>query len=205
MSHTMSPLTRRSFIHGGARLSLALAALLASRQAPHVAAGKKKKPKQLSVAERTDIQRESCELYGGQLAVLDGPNGGNTTECKGGEDDGMTCINTKKASKCSQARTQEPTKPGGGGAVPPSGGNEDPTDPSSPVTDPAAPPAGGNEQPSDGGSQAGGGAAVDPSGGVEQPSDGGGVTITAYDGGKDGQAKRHGTRRRQGRGKRRKA
>ena len=190
MSNMMSPVTRRLFLHRGARLSLALTFLLGSMQAADVHAGKKKKKQKVpSVAERTEAQRLICAINGGQLVVLDGPDGGNTTECKGGSDDGTTCINTKKKTTCWYARTDLGTKPGGGGAVPPSGGNEDPTGPSSPVTDPAAPPPVGNEQPGGGAAQPGGGGAEDPSGGVEQPSGSGssggdGVVLTSYSGGK---------------------
>jgi hypothetical protein len=162
MSHTVHPLSRRAFLYGGVRLAVVVAGLVGVARIPDVHADTKKKPKIKSVAERTDEQRSTCEGLGGKLAVLDGPDGGNTTECKGGSRNGYTCINTKKASTCSFALTTVPTKPGGGGAAPPSGGTEDPTDPASPFTEPAVPPTGGNEQPSDGGNEP-------PSGGGGQP------------------------------------
>jgi hypothetical protein len=132
-------------------VAAAVAPVVGVKLAEPVAAGKKKrkKPNIGTVEERTANQRYVCETGDppGKLAVLDGPGGSNTTECKGGEHDGDVCYNTKKATKCYLGRTQDPTtKPGGGGAVPPGGGNEDPTG---------------------GGANAGGGAAVPPTGGVD--------------------------------------
>jgi hypothetical protein len=216
MSHTMSPLTRRAVLHGGARLALALTALLGGTRAADVHAGKnrKKKPKIGSVAERTEDQRQSCEAFGGQLAVMDGPDGCgcNTTECKGGGD-GLVCTNTPKKTSCSYPLTDPTDGPLDDVHTPPTDGNEDPRDPSSPVTDPVAPPAGGNEQPSGGdeppsggGGQPGGGGAVGPGGTNEQPSDvgsgdGGGVILYASHGSTPRTATRPGARRRRRRGK----
>jgi hypothetical protein len=62
-----------------------------------------------SVADRTESQRELCEtLGGGKLAVMDGPagSGSNTTECKGGTNDGWTCYNTAKTTDCHSAKFQ---------------------------------------------------------------------------------------------------
>ncbi len=123
----------------------------------------------------------------------------------------VECDFNHNPPSCTKALTNPPTKPGGGGAVPPSDGvNEDPTGTGGSPVGGGVDPSGGNEQPTDpggsggGGQQAGGGAAVDPTGGVEQPSDSGGVTITAYDGGgTQDQATHHDRRHRQGHGKRR--
>lgn len=117
---------------------------------PDASAGKKKKKVKAngSVIDRTQTQREACEtIGGGQLAVLDGPHGSNTTECKGGDNDGYTCFNTKKDTTCWKDLTRQP---------------------SSPLNDSTAPPTEGNEQPYDGGKPAGGGH-VDPIGGVGDP------------------------------------
>jgi hypothetical protein len=107
-------------------------------------AGKKKK--RPSVSQRVQNAREVCEIGGGTLAVSEG-SAGTTTECKGGDSDGWTCFISKTKTRCAMSLTQSPAPhAGGGGAVPPSGGNEDPTS---------------------GGSHAGGGAAVPPSGGID--------------------------------------
>ena len=162
------------------------------RLAEPVAAGKKKKPKPPSVAERTEAQRELCKIGGGTQAVLDGPNGGNITECKGGDSDGWTCINTKKASRCAMQRTNPPTKPGG-------------TIPDQPLQ--PADPTGG--EPSGGGSGSGAGWTPPLDHIPDQPlqptdpgdSDGGGVILYAYHGSTHDHAKHRGARRRHGRGK----
>jgi hypothetical protein len=161
-------------------LAAAVAPVLGVTRADNVAADKKKKkkPKITSVADRTDSQRFLCEEGGGKLAVQDGPegSGGNTTECKGGTDNGRTCINTKKSTKCSQALTSSPTKPGGGGAVPPSGGVENPSGGANPGGGGAVPPSGGNEDPT-GGANPGGGAHVPPGGGVDPDGGGSGPVL----------------------------
>lgn len=195
-------MTRRGWL---ARLLLAAAAapVAGVTLAAPVAAGKKKKSKIGSVADRTVAQQVVCEANGGTLAVLDGPFGGNTTECKGGENDGEVCYNTTKTTQCYSARTQEPTKPGGGSAVPPSGGNEPPAnDPPLAGGGTGVDPSGGNEHPSDpgasdgGGSQAGGGAAVGPGDSAEQPGAAdGGVVLRS--------AKPHGPHQRHGHGNQR--
>lgn len=148
MNSTHDTTTRRHLLTSSLVKSLAIALLPTALLGQNVAADKKKKKKgPPTVSERTQSQREMCEtLGGGKMAVLDGPNGGNTTECKGGDSDGFTCINTKKDTKCHQALTQ----------------------PTSSLNDSTAPTTGGNEQPYDGGKPAGGGAGVDP-GPAEDP------------------------------------
>lgn len=108
MSHMTSPRTRRSFLQGGLLASLALVVACATLPITEVAA--EKKTTKASVSARTESQREVCETTTfsnppGKLAVLEGPNGGNTTECKGGQNDGYTCINTQTTTSCTKPRT----------------------------------------------------------------------------------------------------
>lgn len=149
MNFTLSTTTRRRLLTSSFVSSLAIALLPAAMVVQDVDAGKKKKGKvRGTVAERTQLQRDACEtIGGGKLAVLEGSNGMNTTECKGGDYDGRTCYNTKKDTTCFNALTQQP---------------------SSPLQDNGGLPGDGvNEQPG-GGKPAGGGAHVDP-GSAEDP------------------------------------
>jgi hypothetical protein len=67
----------------------------------------------VSVAQKTENQREACEtIGGGTLVVMDGPNGSNTTECKGGTGDGDTCFNTATSVKC-QTGDHDPSNASG--------------------------------------------------------------------------------------------
>jgi hypothetical protein len=210
MSTGATMMTRRVWL-SRLLLAAAVAPVVGPRVAEPVAAGKKK-PKVASVSKRTEEQRVRCEIVGGgQLAVLDGPDGGNTTECKGGSLDGLTCINTKSKTTCARQLTNPPSeKPGGGAAEPPSGGNEQPNDDGTHAGGGAGvDPSGGNEQPTDpgssdgGGSHAGGGGAVDPGGSIEQPSgsgasDGGDVVLYADRRTRPLKARRHGRHQRHG-------
>ena len=66
------------------------------------------------VKARTARQKEICEDLGGKLQVANGykHNGPfktliqSTTTCKGGADDGYTCVNTSTSTECHQARTE---------------------------------------------------------------------------------------------------
>ncbi len=158
MDITLRMTTRRRILSTGL-LALASAFLPGAALVQNVHAGKKKVKATGTVADRTQSQRESCEtIGGGNLAVLDGPNGSNTTECKGGDFDGYTCYNTKKDTACRRNLTKQP---------------------SSPLTDAGGPPSDGvNEQPSDG-KPVGGGADVNP-GPAEEPDGGGAGPIILY-------------------------
>jgi hypothetical protein len=164
-------------------LSLAIAVLVGTALAPDAAADKKK-PKKPTVAERTELQRDSCENTDppGTLAVMDGPegSGGNTTECKGGLMNGRTCINTPKKTTCSMGRTEPPA---------------------SPLNDTTAPTTGGNEDPTGTGAAPGGGAGgIDPTWGIDSGSAGGGwVILASHDGGKDHKGEHRGKRKDHGR------
>jgi hypothetical protein len=101
-----------------------------------------------SIRKRVQNNRSDCEAGGGTLTVETRP-GGTTTTCTGGDLDGLTCTHSKKTSRCHTTLTNSPaTNAGGGGAVRPGGGNEDPTNNS-------------------GAANAGGGTAVPPGGGVD--------------------------------------
>jgi hypothetical protein len=143
-------------------LALAVAMLFGAMLGQDVAATKNTGKKPTSIAKRVQAQAGVCEANGGTISIRKTAFGSTITHCTGGDQDGYTCVNTKKASYCTYDLTQLP---------------------SSPVTDPAAPPTNGNEQPG-GGPQPGGGAGVDPGAGNEQPggSDGG-VVATSYHGG----------------------
>jgi hypothetical protein len=129
-------------------MAAAVAPVVGVPLAETVEADKKKRPSQ---KKRIGYARESCEAGGGTLVEQTHDSGGTTTECKGGTFDGTFCFHGAKKTKCHSAAPNLPNA-GGGGAVPPSGGNEDPTD--------------------GGGSNPGGGSHVPPSGGVDP--DGGG-------------------------------
>lgn len=165
-----SVMTRRHILSTG--LVALVSAFLPGAFLVQHAHADKKKPKIPTVAERTGAQREVCENFSdppGKLAVLDGPNGGNTTECKGGSSNGHTCINTKKETKCWQARTEPPSSPLNGVGGPPSDSvNEQPSDGKPVGGGGAVGPTGGVEDPG-GNKPVGGGASVDPTGGVEDP------------------------------------
>lgn len=110
MDITLRMTTRRRILSTGL-LALASAFLPGAALVQNVYAGKKVKATG-TVADRTQSQRESCEtIGGGKLAVLDGPNGSNTTECKGGDFDGYTCYNTKKDTTCRRNLTKQPSSP----------------------------------------------------------------------------------------------
>jgi hypothetical protein len=110
MATSATTMTRRVWL---SRLLMAAAVtpVIGLRFADPVAADKSKSS--ASVADRTTSQRQMCELGGGKLAVMDGPegSGGNTTECKGGANDGWTCINTKTTSDCSKQQSAPPRLP----------------------------------------------------------------------------------------------
>ena len=68
-----------------------------------------------TIKSRVTSQRENCEdIGGGQLQVkneykTNGPFKTvvkSTTTCKGGKNDGYTCVNTRTSTNCSQARTE---------------------------------------------------------------------------------------------------
>jgi hypothetical protein len=53
-----------------------------------------------------------CEtIGGGTLVVMDGPGGGNTTECKSGTGDGDYCFNTPTSIECHPGDHQSANKP----------------------------------------------------------------------------------------------
>ena len=57
MAHTVNPLTRRAFLHGGVRLSLVVAGLVGVPRVPDVAADKKKKRKLICRGAHRDAAR----------------------------------------------------------------------------------------------------------------------------------------------------
>jgi hypothetical protein len=120
-----------------------------------VTAGKKDQKRQ-SKAERVHKLVHGCAADGG-TANIEGRPGGATVTCTGGASGDWTCSVHSKGSRCHKNLTYSPTKPGGGGAVPPSDGAEDPSD--------------GD------GTNAGGGAHVPPNGGVDPNGGGSGPVL----------------------------
>lgn len=139
MGTSATTMTRRVWL-SRLLMAAAVAPVAGLRLAEPVAADKTKSS--ASVADRTASQRQMCEVGGGKLAVMDGPegSGGNTTECKGGANDGWTCINTKTTSDCSKQLTTPPRLPTTTPGHLPDHSLE-PLEPGdSPLTDPASQP-----------------------------------------------------------------
>jgi hypothetical protein len=154
MHLTPQATTRRAFLHRGLGLAFGLATLLGATRVPVVAADKKK-PKKLTVAERTQSQRELCEVVAAVPGKTGGVGGAEWRQhhgIQGRQPQRLHLHQYQKDTTCWQARTEPPT---------------------SPLDETTAPPLGGNEQPPDGGTTTGGGGAVDPTGGNEQPVGGG--------------------------------
>jgi hypothetical protein len=116
----------------------------------------KKGKKRKSIKERADAYRRACVADGGTATVEKRP-GGTTVTCTGGtnglgEEVDWTCTVHSKGSRCHTNLTHSPAPlAGGGGAVPPSGGTEDPTDTG------ANPGGGGGVDPGPGADPTGGG------------------------------------------------
>ena len=102
MHRTMGTTTRRLIPQSGLLLSLVVAVLLGAMLIQDVDA----KTKISSIKARVVTQRELCEVIGGgAFSAKKTPFGSTITKCKGGDKltDGVTCVNTKKSTKCSQA------------------------------------------------------------------------------------------------------
>jgi hypothetical protein len=54
----------------------------------------------VSIAERVQNQRDNCELGGGTLEETNTAFGSTITKCKGGKEDGYTCVNTAQSTNC---------------------------------------------------------------------------------------------------------
>jgi putative hemolysin len=181
MDRTQRPSTRRSFMRGGLLASLALAASLGALPIPHAAATPKtKKSKSQRVAD--NISACTDPENGGTATVSD-KRGGTTVKCVLPNGQGYTCTHSSQSTRCHSSLT-DPVLP------------TQPLEPISPIANPLE----GGEQPLGSDSPF-----ANPGSVPAQPLEpaGGGVTITAYDGGTAGQAKRQG-RRRQGHGRGRK-
>jgi hypothetical protein len=70
--------------------------------------------KQVSVAQKTENQREACETIGGGKLVVMDTSYGNVTECKGGTGDGDTCFNTPTSVTCTTG-DHDPSNANGSG------------------------------------------------------------------------------------------
>jgi hypothetical protein len=123
-------------------MAAALAPVLGTTVVPDVDA-KKIQP----IKKRVQNAREACEILG-ETATVEKRPGGTTVTCS----DGFVCTISSKKTRCFQTLTNSPAPlAGGGGAVPPSGGNEDPTDTG------ANPGGGGGVDPGPGADPTGGG------------------------------------------------
>jgi hypothetical protein len=175
MSARTMTMTRR-FCLSRLLLAAAVAPMAGLSVAAPVGADKKKNVKG-SVAERAKSQQQLCELGGGKLAVLDGPNGGNTTECKGGDNDGWTCFNTTTTTDCSKQQPADDGNPALGGVDP----SDLPGHPLEPNASPLDAPGHVSDQP------------LEP--------DGGAITLYAADHMTSRKGSRHGAHKRGSRGK----
>ncbi len=148
-------ISRRSWM--SRLLMAAVAPMVGATLASPVQADKKKKKKP-SIKERAEMFRSGCVGDGGTATVEKRP-GGTTVTCTGGDLSGdWSCTVSSKTERCHANLTNSPTThAGGGGAVPPSNGNENPTH--------------------GGGNNAGGGAHVPPSGGVDPTGGGSGPVL----------------------------
>lgn len=54
----------------------------------------------VSIASRVQAQRDNCELGGGALEETSTAFGSTITKCKGGKEDGYTCVNTAQSTDC---------------------------------------------------------------------------------------------------------
>lgn len=101
--------TRRMATISRLALSLAVALLLGSMLAQGADA-KRIPANGVSIKDRVQAQRDLCETAGGgTLEATETAFGSTITKCKGGTDDGRTCVNTKQSTNCHQARRQPPT------------------------------------------------------------------------------------------------
>jgi hypothetical protein len=146
MQTEMAPaVSRRSLL---ARLLMAAAAapVVGAKLGAPAQASKKKKIKSINARVQKNVNTCTDPEFGGKATVTKRP-GGTTVECTLPNGQGYTCTHSSKKTRCHATLTSNPAPlAGGGGAVPPTNGNEDPTD---------------------GGSDPGGGGHVPPGGGVE--------------------------------------
>ena len=148
MKHAMATTVSRRSLLSRLLMAAAVAPLMGTMVAPEVDA-KKIQP----IKKRVQNAREACDI---RRRDVDGQTrpGGTTVTCS----DGYVCTISSKKTRCFQTLTNSPaTNAGGGGAVTPSGGNEDPTD---------------------GGANPGGGGHVPPGGGVD-PTGGGSIRFSS--------------------------
>jgi hypothetical protein len=98
-------------------LVLAMALMLGSLLAQSVDA-KRIPANGVSIAERVQNQRDICELGGGTLEATNTAFGSTITKCKGGKEDGYTCVNTAPSTDCHKGLVRPEQDP----FTPPTGG-----------------------------------------------------------------------------------
>ena len=185
MSTAATPTTMRTFALSHLLLSLTVVFMLGAMQVPDIEA-KRRGNHPLSIQQRVNNLRKACEDEGGTLSTRKSPFGGNIiTTCEGGDQDGDTCVVTKKDTYCNEEIPLQA--------------------PQSPLIDVGAPPSdGGIEDPTRGGGGAdpGAGGGIDPGWGADPGGSDGGVILTSYEGGKHGKVNHQGKRQHHRRGDR---
>jgi hypothetical protein len=152
MTNAMTTTVSRRSVLARLLTAVVAAPVVGMTLAETVNADKKRKHKPRSISSRVRDYKAGCEADNG-TATVDKRPGGTTVTCTGGDQGGdWSCTVHSKGDRCHTNLTHTPAPlAGGGGAVPPSGGNEDPTDTG------ATPGGGGGVDPGPGADPTGGG------------------------------------------------